>query len=105
MRVPEWLRRFDNAVIGLVREYSVMILRIGLGIVFVWAQNLGRVLTREQLLEAAWPDPQAVDDARTVDVHVRRVRVALGTAASLTRLCTASATSLWRRRSVPAAAL
>ncbi len=47
------------------------------------AQNVGRVLTREQLLEAAWPDPQAVDDARTVDVHVRRVRVALGSAAAL----------------------
>lgn len=47
------------------------------------AQNLGHVLTRDQLLEAAWPDPQAVDDARTVDVHVRRIRVALGTAAPL----------------------
>lgn len=27
------------------------------------AQNLGRVLAREQLLEAAWPDPQAVVEA------------------------------------------
>ncbi len=36
MRVPEWLRRFDNAVIGFVREHSVTMLRITLGIVFVW---------------------------------------------------------------------
>jgi len=36
MHVPEWVRRFDNALIGLVREYSVTILRIGLGVVFVW---------------------------------------------------------------------
>ncbi len=46
------------------------------------ALNLGRVLTREQLLSSAWPDPERVDN-RTVDVHVRRVRVALGSAASL----------------------
>lgn len=47
------------------------------------ARNLGRVLTREQLLELAWPEPERVDEKRTVDVHIRRVRVALGNAASL----------------------
>ncbi len=47
------------------------------------AQNLGRVLTRDQLLDLAWPDAGLVDDDRTVDVHVRRVRLALGPAASL----------------------
>ena len=47
------------------------------------ARNLGCVLTREQLLELAWPQPEQVDENRTVDVHIRRVRVALGTAASL----------------------
>jgi two-component system phosphate regulon response regulator PhoB len=47
------------------------------------AQNLGRVLTREQLLELAWPEPEGVEENRTVDVHIRRVRVALGPAASL----------------------
>ncbi len=36
MRVPEWLRRFDHAVIGFVRQYSIAILRVSLGIVFVW---------------------------------------------------------------------
>ncbi len=36
MRAPEWLRRFDNAVIGLVQAYSILVLRIGLGVVFVW---------------------------------------------------------------------
>jgi len=46
------------------------------------ALNLGRVLTREQLLSSAWPKPERVDN-RTVDVHVRCVRVALGSAASL----------------------
>jgi two-component system phosphate regulon response regulator PhoB len=47
------------------------------------ARNVGRVLTRDQLLELAWPEPEQVDENRTVDVHIRRVRVALGTAASL----------------------
>jgi len=49
----------------------------------VLAQNLGRVLTRDQLLALAWPDPAFVGDDRTVDVHVRRVRLALGPAGSL----------------------
>lgn len=47
------------------------------------AQNLGRVLTRDQLLELAWPEPEGVEENRTVDVHIRRVRVASGPAASL----------------------
>jgi len=47
------------------------------------ARNLGYVLTRDQLLDSAWPDPGRVDDDRTVDVHVRRVRLALGAAGSL----------------------
>ncbi len=47
------------------------------------ARNLGFVLTRDQLLDSAWPDAGRVDDDRTVDVHVRRVRLALGAAASL----------------------
>jgi len=36
MRVPEWLSKLDNTVIGFVREYSIPILRIALGVVFVW---------------------------------------------------------------------
>ncbi len=69
------------------------------------AQNLGRVLTREQLLEAAWPDPQAVDDARTVDVHVGRVRVALGPAASLIETVHGVGYKLVKAAVSPAAAL
>lgn len=36
-------------------------------------QYPGRVLSRDQLLEIAWPDPGAVTD-RTVDAHVKSVR-------------------------------
>jgi len=36
MKVPEWLRRSDAAVIGFVQAYSTAILRVTLGIVFVW---------------------------------------------------------------------
>ena len=39
-------------------------------------ENPGRVFSRDRLLEAVWPhDPDI--DARTVDVHVRRLRKAL----------------------------
>jgi DNA-binding response OmpR family regulator len=44
----------------------------------VLAQNVGRVLARQQLLELAWPNIDSIEDERTVDVHVRRVRVKLG---------------------------
>jgi two-component system catabolic regulation response regulator CreB len=33
----------------------------------------GRVLSRDQLMEMAWPDPGAASD-RTVDAHVKSVR-------------------------------
>ena len=36
----------------------------------------GRVLSRERLLDAVWPHDSSID-ARTVDVHVRRLRKAL----------------------------
>uniref|UniRef100_E6PH27 OmpR/PhoB-type domain-containing protein n=1 Tax=mine drainage metagenome TaxID=410659 RepID=E6PH27_9ZZZZ len=49
-------------------------------------QNIGCVLTREVLLELAWPDPLRVNSNRTVDVHINRLRSKLGNAASL--LCT-----------------
>jgi phosphate regulon transcriptional regulator PhoB len=42
----------------------------------------GRVLSREQLLEAVWGYQNAVEiESRTVDVHVRRLREKLGTEA------------------------
>jgi two-component system catabolic regulation response regulator CreB len=39
-------------------------------------QQPGRVFSREQLLEIAWPDPGSVTD-RTVDAHVRLLRAKL----------------------------
>jgi two-component system, OmpR family, catabolic regulation response regulator CreB len=39
-------------------------------------QHPGRVFSREQLLEVAWPDPGAVTD-RTVDAHIRLLRAKL----------------------------
>ena len=41
----------------------------------VLARKPGRVLARESLLSAAWPDRIAYDiDTRTVDVHISRLR-------------------------------
>jgi two-component system phosphate regulon response regulator PhoB len=40
-------------------------------------ENPGRVFSRQQLLEAVWPHSEDIE-SRTVDVHVRRLRQALG---------------------------
>jgi two-component system phosphate regulon response regulator PhoB len=40
-------------------------------------ENPGRVFSRQQLLEAVWPHSEDIE-LRTVDVHVRRLRQALG---------------------------
>jgi DNA-binding response OmpR family regulator len=48
-------------------------------------EHAGQVLTRRQLMRQAWDDATAVE-TRTIDVHVRRLRVKL--AASTTRLAT-----------------
>lgn len=47
------------------------------------ARNAGRVLSREQLLEIAWPEDVAleIENTRNVDVIVRRLRLKLGDAA------------------------
>ncbi len=47
------------------------------------ARNAGRVLSREQLLEIAWPEAVAleIENTRNVDVIVRRLRIKLGDAA------------------------
>ncbi len=43
------------------------------------AHNAGKVLSRDKLIELAWPqDGIGVDNDRTVDVHVRRLRTQLG---------------------------
>lgn len=43
------------------------------------ARNAGQVLSRETLLELAWPDDGALnlENNRSVDVHIRRLRIAL----------------------------
>jgi DNA-binding response OmpR family regulator len=46
-------------------------------LLIVLAKHLGQVLTREQLLELAWPEAEKVHCNRTVDVHIRRLRTAL----------------------------
>ena len=40
-------------------------------------ENPGRVFAREQLLETVWPHSEDIE-LRTVDVHIRRLRLALG---------------------------
>jgi DNA-binding response OmpR family regulator len=47
--------------------------------------NVNVLLTREQLLELAWYNPEEVDSMRCVDVAVRRLRIELGAAAPLLR--------------------
>jgi hypothetical protein len=46
------------------------------------ARRPSSVFSRGRLLDLAWPDPEGVDDERTVDVHVRRLRAKLGAAAN-----------------------
>lgn len=43
--------------------------------------NPGRVYTRQQLLDNVWGDHVYIED-RTVDIHIRRLRVALGPVAA-----------------------
>jgi two-component system, OmpR family, phosphate regulon response regulator PhoB len=45
-------------------------------------ENPGRVFSRERLLDAVWSHDSDID-ARTVDVHVRRLRKALNEHGSL----------------------
>jgi len=50
------------------------------------ARNAGRALSRDQLLELAWEDAMfKVDSERTVDVHVRRLRLRLGDCSGMLR--------------------
>lgn len=47
--------------------------------------NTGRTLSREDLIDALWTEAGERPDARTVDVHVRRLRRRLGSYASIVR--------------------
>ena len=52
------------------REFSLLL---------ALARGAGRVFTRSHLLELAWSTDAALEvDERTVDVHVRRLRIKLG---------------------------
>ena len=45
------------------------------------ARNAGKLLSREQLISLAWPnDGLGFESSRTVDVHIRRLRLHLGDA-------------------------
>lgn len=52
-------------------EYNILV---------VFAENPGRVFTRDQLMEQAWEEPEASMD-RTVDAHIKNIR------AKLKRVC------------------
>jgi two-component system phosphate regulon response regulator PhoB len=58
-------------------------------------ENPGRVFSRERLLDAVWPHDAEID-ARTVDVHVRRLRKVLnqGGSADLIRTVRSAGYSL-----------
>ena len=59
------LIRCDGKALDLSRnEYHLLL---------AFLRHPGRVLTRDQLMELAWPDPGAASD-RTVDAHVKSVR-------------------------------
>ncbi len=49
----------------------------------VLARHAGQVLTRPRLVELIYPDPGAVNDERIIDVHIKRLRTALGEHATL----------------------
>ncbi len=49
----------------------------------VLARHAGQVLTRPKLVELIYPDPGAVNDERIIDVHIIRLRKALGEHATL----------------------
>ena len=44
------------------------------------AQNSGKAFTRDQLLDLVWPSAATceIESNRTVDVHIRRIRIQLG---------------------------
>lgn len=71
---------------ALVHDASVGLKPREFALLKALAQNAGRVLNRELILELAWPDPLHVNSNRTIDVHINRLRSKLGDAASL--LCT-----------------
>ena len=62
------VRMADNMLALTPREYDLLVF---------FVQNSGRVLTRDELLRKVW-GYDYIGDTRTVDVHVRRLRMKLG---------------------------
>jgi two-component system, OmpR family, alkaline phosphatase synthesis response regulator PhoP len=58
----------DEMLVVTPREYELLVF---------FVQNAGRVLTRDELLRKVW-GYDYIGDTRTVDVHVRRLRMKLG---------------------------
>jgi len=42
------------------------------------ARNIGRVLTKQELLEKVWGEYDAFEESRTVDIHIGYLRKKLG---------------------------
>ena len=70
---PEALMHDDRRKVILCHGHALDLARNEYHLLLALMQHPGRVLSRDQLLEIAWPDPGAVTD-RTVDAHVKSVR-------------------------------
>jgi two-component system alkaline phosphatase synthesis response regulator PhoP len=64
----------------LVKDKPVELTAIEFDLLRALAENRGRVLTREQLLEKVWGDGEYFGEMRVVDVHLGHVRQKLGDA-------------------------
>ena len=74
--VPEW-RNYQSAKVAEQREGHRHELRLLEDLLHALAENRGRVLSREQLLEKVWGG-QYFGEMRVVDVHLGHVRTKLG---------------------------
>ena len=72
---PISVDRFAHRV--TVQKRSVDLTRTEFKLLSTLIETPGRVLSREELLEAVWP-AQANIEIRTVDTHMRRLRDKLG---------------------------
>jgi two-component system catabolic regulation response regulator CreB len=77
---PAALAHDDRRKVILCHGNALDLARNEYHLLLALLQHPGRVFTREQLLEIAWPDPGAVTD-RTVDAHVKSVRAKIQTVA------------------------
>ncbi|HEX8525769.1 phosphate regulon transcriptional regulator PhoB [Allosphingosinicella sp.] len=69
--------KLDPAAAGATRDGQPLAMGpTELRLLHHFLQSPGRVFSREQLLDAVWPSNRDIE-FRTVDVHIRRLRVAL----------------------------